>query len=304
MDMGIVGHVESLWRYPVKSMRGEELAEAFIGFAGVYGDRLYAFKSSTRPAGFPYLTGREQEAMLLYRPRFRHPDQAAKPPNLAAAEAIAPGITPLPGDPAALAVEVETPAGEVLAVDDPTLTHKLGEGSPDGRVLTLLRSERAMTDCRPISLFSMQTARQLAEEIGIALDQRRFRANVYLDLSNTAGFAEDGFVGRSLRTRAEGGGRGPRARPALQDDHPRSRHREAEPGHPPQGHARPRGHGRGLRSGPGGRHGPPRRSYRAPRLAPAGRRAHAGGREFLVDPPQAVARPPKPTDIGGQTAGA
>jgi MOSC domain-containing protein len=214
MDMGIVGHVESLWRYPVKSMRGEELAEAFIGFAGVYGDRLYAFKSSTRPAGFPYLTGREQEAMLLYRPRFRHPDQAAKPPNLAEAEAIAPGITPLPGDPAALAVEVETPAGEVLAVDDPTLTHKLGEGSPDDRVLTLLRSERAMTDCRPISLFSMQTARQLAEEIGIALDQRRFRANVYLDLSNTAGFAEDGFVGRRLRL-------GPKAVVAVLERDPR-----------------------------------------------------------------------------------
>src|SRR5512132_3822830 len=120
--MAIIGKVESLWRYPVKSMRGEELAEAFIGFAGVYGDRLFAFKSSSRPAGFPYLTGREQESMLLYRPRFRDPDKAAKPPNLAEAEAIAPGITPLPGAPADLVVEVETPSGEVLAVDDPALT--------------------------------------------------------------------------------------------------------------------------------------------------------------------------------------
>ncbi len=196
--MSTIGRVDSLWRYPVKSMRGEELEEAFIGFAGVYGDRLFAFKSSTRPAGFPYLTGREQEAMLLYRPRFRHPDQAAGPSNLAAAEAIGPGITPLPGDPAALAVEVETPAGEVLAVDDPALIRRLGEGSPDGRALTLLRSERALTDCRPVSLFSIQTVRQLAEEIGIALDKRRFRANVYLDLGAAAGFAEDGFVGRRL----------------------------------------------------------------------------------------------------------
>jgi uncharacterized protein len=179
-------------------MRGEELAEAFVGFAGVYGDRLFAFKSSTRPAGFPYLTGREQERMLLYRPRFRHPDRAVRPPNLAEAEAIGPGITPLPGDPAELAVEVETPSGEVLAVDDPALIRRLGEGSPDGRALTLLRSERAMTDCRPVSLFSIQTARQLAVETGIALDKRRFRANVYLDLGAAAGFAEDGFVGRRL----------------------------------------------------------------------------------------------------------
>ena len=38
--MAIIGKVESLWRYPVKSMRGEELSEAFVGFAGIYGDRL------------------------------------------------------------------------------------------------------------------------------------------------------------------------------------------------------------------------------------------------------------------------
>ena len=30
--MSVVGTVESLWRYPVKSMRGEELDEAFVGF--------------------------------------------------------------------------------------------------------------------------------------------------------------------------------------------------------------------------------------------------------------------------------
>ena len=43
--MSIVGTVDSLWRYPVKSMRGEELAQAFIGFSGIYGDRLFAFKA-------------------------------------------------------------------------------------------------------------------------------------------------------------------------------------------------------------------------------------------------------------------
>ena len=43
--MSIVGKVESLWRYPVKSMRGEELEETFAGYPGVYGDRVFAFKS-------------------------------------------------------------------------------------------------------------------------------------------------------------------------------------------------------------------------------------------------------------------
>jgi uncharacterized protein len=197
--MSIVGQVESLWRYPVKSMRGEELAEAFVGFSGVYGDRLFAFRSSARPEGFPYLTGREQEEMLLYRPRFRHPDQAAKPPNLAEAERIAPGLNPLFAGPAALAVEVETPSGKVLAVDDSALIGELADRMRDGHTLTLLRSERALTDCRPVSLFSIQTARQLGDELGTTLDKRRFRANLYMDLGSAAGFVEDEFVGRTLR---------------------------------------------------------------------------------------------------------
>jgi MOSC domain-containing protein len=43
--MSIVGKVQSLWRYPVKSVRGEELEQAFAGCPGVYGDGLFAFKS-------------------------------------------------------------------------------------------------------------------------------------------------------------------------------------------------------------------------------------------------------------------
>jgi uncharacterized protein YcbX len=137
--------------------------------------------------------------MLLYRPRFRHPDKAARPPNQAEAEAIAPGLNPLFADPADLAVEVETPSGDVLAVDDPALIRMLAERMRDGHSLALVRSERAMTDCRPVSLFSIQTARQLGDEVGSALDKRRFRANVYLDLGSSNGFAEDGFVGHTLR---------------------------------------------------------------------------------------------------------
>jgi uncharacterized protein YcbX len=197
--MSFVGQVESLWRYPVKSMRGEELEEAFVGFSGVYGDRLFAFKSSAAPKGFPYLTGREQEEMLLYRPRFRHPERAAKPSSLSEAESMAPGINPLFADPVDLAVDVETPSGQVLKVDDPTLMSLLAKRMGDEPVLTLRRSERAMTDCRPVSLFSIQTGRQLGDEIGMTIDKRRFRANIYMDLASAGGFAEDAHVGRSLR---------------------------------------------------------------------------------------------------------
>jgi uncharacterized protein YcbX len=56
-----------------------------------------------------------------------------------------------------------------------------------------------MTDCRPISVFSLQTVRQLGEEVGAVLDRRRFRANVYLDLGTADGFSENRFVGRTIR---------------------------------------------------------------------------------------------------------
>jgi uncharacterized protein YcbX len=197
--MKVVGRVESLWRYPVKSMRGEELRETFAGFQGVYGDRLYAIHSTTAPKEFPYFTGREQPQMLRYRAAYRHADRVMRPPNLAEAEALPPGVTPLYADRADLIVDVETPSGEVLAIDDPQLIERLREGAREGLELSLLRSERALTDCRPMSLISLQTARQLSEEVGAELDKRRFRANVYVDLEEGPGFGENAWVGRRLR---------------------------------------------------------------------------------------------------------
>jgi uncharacterized protein YcbX len=203
--MRVVGKIESLWRYPVKSMRGEELQEAFVGFPGVYGDRLYAFQSSAAPKGFPWLTAREQEAMILYRPRYRYPERITKPGNLAEAEAIGSGLTPVYADlsDVDVTVDVETPSGERLAIDDPRLMNMLHEGIRDRHELTLLRSHRAMTDCRPVSIFSIQTARQLSQELGIDVDKRRFRANLYIDLESGKGFGEDEFVGRALRIGAK-----------------------------------------------------------------------------------------------------
>src|SRR5687768_9016376 len=182
--MGILGKVDSLWRYPVKSMRGEELDQAFVGFTGLYGDRLFAFKSSASQKGFPFLTGREQKEMLRCRPRFLYPDKAVQPINLTEAESLGPGVTPVYADLADLMVDVELPSGELMAIDDPALLRMLGEGLRDTHTLTLLRSERAMTDCRPVSLFSVQTVRQLEEELGTPVDQRRFRANVYVDFAS------------------------------------------------------------------------------------------------------------------------
>jgi uncharacterized protein YcbX len=62
-----------------------------------------------------------------------------------------------------------------------------------------MRSERALTDAQPISIIALQSIRRLADEISLPTDKRQFRANIYVDMPGTSGFAENDFVGRSLR---------------------------------------------------------------------------------------------------------
>jgi uncharacterized protein YcbX len=197
--VSIVGKVESLWRYPVKSMRGEEMDELFAGYAGVYADRLFAFESSAAPKGFPFFTGRDQRQMIRYRARFRNPEKAARPVNLSEAEKLGSGVNPISADVSELMIDVETPDGKTFPIDDPALIDNLRVSIDGNHELTLLRSDKAITDCRPLSIFAVQTAKKLGEETGVAVDKRRFRANVYVDLISSDGFAENEFVGRSLR---------------------------------------------------------------------------------------------------------
>jgi uncharacterized protein len=195
--MSVIGKVDSLWRYPVKSMRGEELDEAFAGFPGIYGDRVFAFRSSANHKGFPYLTARDQRKLLQYRPRFRYPDKAARPINLIEAESK--NANPLSADLAELVVDVETPDRKTLAINDPALIEMVRADINQKHQITLMQSQRAMTDCRPVSIFSLQSAQQLGEETGMPVDKRRFRANVYVDLTSAKGFTENELVGRSVR---------------------------------------------------------------------------------------------------------
>jgi len=195
--MNVIGKVESLWRYPVKSMRGEELDEMFAGYAGVYGDRVFAFTSSLSPKGFPFFTGRDQRQMIRYRARFRNPEKAARPINLAEAESS--GANPISANASELMIEVETPDGKTIAIDDPALIDNLRANIAGKHELKLLRSDKAITDCRPLSIFALQSAKKLGEETGTNVDKRRFRANVYVDLTNADAFAENQFVGKTLR---------------------------------------------------------------------------------------------------------
>src|SRR6185503_16645003 len=164
--MSTIATVESLWRYPVKSMRGEELGELFASYGGVYGDRRFAFESSASPRGFPFFTGRDQRQMIRYRAHFRNPEKAARPINLGEAEKLGSGVNPISADVSELMVDVETPDGKTFAIDNPALIDNLRAGLEGKHELTLLRSDKAITDCRPLSIFGVQTAEKLGAEIG------------------------------------------------------------------------------------------------------------------------------------------
>jgi uncharacterized protein YcbX len=180
-------------------MGGEEVTEAYMGFSGLFGDRCFAFKNSSARKGFPYLNATAQPQMLRYHPQFRYAEKAAMPPNLAEAMSIAPGVTPVNPEPSDLVLDVVTPMGAMVAVDDPALKAMLIEGLRGENHISLVRSDRALTDCRPVSLISLQTIQQIERELNVPLDKRRFRANIYLNLAAGGGFGEDGWVGRKLR---------------------------------------------------------------------------------------------------------
>jgi len=195
----IVGRLESVWRYPVKSMPGESLPEAYVGFAGVLGDRQYAVRHAGAPKAFPFLTARSRKEMLRFRPKFRRPELTLAPDNLTDAETRGPGLTPLLPSSEDLALEIEAPNGKTLSVSNPALPGLIGGDQLDASDLTIIRSDGAITDCRPLSLLATQTIDGIGRAVGVTLDKRRFRENLYLDLNSGESFAEDAFVGRRLR---------------------------------------------------------------------------------------------------------
>jgi uncharacterized protein YcbX len=180
-------------------MRGEKLPEAFMGFSGFYGDRCYAIRDDAARRGFPYLNGNVQPEMLRCQPQFRHFEKSLKPPNLAEASSLPPGITPTNPDANDFDLDVITASGKILSIDDPLLIEMLGENLRGEHRLSLARSDRALTDCRPVSLISLQTIRQIETECGFTLDKLRFRANIYFNLNSETGFGENALVGRRLR---------------------------------------------------------------------------------------------------------
>jgi len=176
-----LGTLRILRRYPFKSMAGEDIDEAFVSYAGLSGDRAYAFVDRNNHTNFPWMTARQSHEMLLFRPRYL---EGPNPANEHPAQT-------------SFALEVVTPEGEKLNPLNSSFTPFFEKRF--GRSLELRFSERAMQDGCPVSLLGLDTAKALSEEAGKPIEHTRFRANFYVEWENRKPFYEDELVGTSLR---------------------------------------------------------------------------------------------------------
>jgi uncharacterized protein YcbX len=164
-----IGHVEAIFRYPVKSMAGEGLEVASLGWHGLDGDRRLALRRLDDRSGFPWLTASKLPELLLFAPQ-RHGNGA-------------------PGD---LPTHVRTPDGEEMPVFGENLATEVGRRH--GAPVQMMQLNQGIFDEASISVIAFDTVREIGRCAGRSLDVRRFRPNVVVRLLRSAPFQEDEWL--------------------------------------------------------------------------------------------------------------
>ena len=202
MTESIAGSIQSLWRYPVKSMLGEEIDRSAVTERGFVGDRAYALVdasdgkvvSAKNPRKWPRMYECRGELDETPRKvRIRLPDGnviAADDPNAAAV------LSRILGREVAL----ETVAGAASVLEEFWL-----EASPDGQAVTdeqiaLGSPAGSFFDYAVIHLVTTATLERLSELYPQGrFDPRRFRPNVLVSVAaGQTGFVENGWIGKTL----------------------------------------------------------------------------------------------------------
>ena len=165
--------MEAIFRYPVKSMGGEPLEVATLGWHGLDGDRRLAFRRMDDRSGFPWLTASKLPELLLFAPL--RPDGGAQ------------------GD---LPTHVRTPDGKELPVFGEDLAREVGRRL--GASVEMMQLRHGIFDEASISVIASDTMHEIGRLSGRSLDVRRFRPNVVVRLLRSGPFQEDEWVGGRL----------------------------------------------------------------------------------------------------------
>ena len=170
-----IGHVEAIFRYPVKSLGGERLEVAKLGWYGLEGDRRLAFRRTDDRSGMPWLTASKLPDLLLFAPHRR--------------EGGAQRDVLLPS-------HIRTPDGEEMPVFGEDLAKEIGRRH--GGLVEMMQLRHGIFDEASISVIASETVGEIGRLAGRSLDVRRFRPNVLVRLLRSAPFQEDEWVGGVL----------------------------------------------------------------------------------------------------------
>jgi uncharacterized protein YcbX len=167
-----IGHIEAIFRYPVKSMRGERLEVARLGWHGLDGDRRFAFRRENR-GGFPWLSASKLPDLLLFTPHV-HEDGARRD----------------------LPTHVRAPDGAEMPILGEDLATEVGRrlGAP----VQMMQLNQGIFDEATISVITLDTVREIGTLAGLSLDVQRFRPNIVVRALRSIPFQEDAWLGGVL----------------------------------------------------------------------------------------------------------
>jgi uncharacterized protein YcbX len=168
-----IGQIEAIFRYPVKSMRGEPLDAATLGWHGLDGDRRFAFRRLDVSGGFPWLTAGKLPDLINFTPQRRED-----------------------GNGEALPTYVRTPEGEEMLLFGEALSTEVGRryGGP----VQMMQLNHGIFDEASVSVIATDTVREICRLAGRSADVRRFRPNILVRPTRTVPFEEDQWLGGVL----------------------------------------------------------------------------------------------------------
>src|SRR5262245_36533720 len=125
-----LGQLSAIYRYPVKSMAGERLDSAKLGWHGVEGDRRLAFRRLVDRGAFPWLTANRLPELLLYKPISRQ-DTTGEP----------------------LTTHIRTPDGKEYELTDEALQNEIA--TRHGAAVELLQLRHGIFDEATVSVITL-----------------------------------------------------------------------------------------------------------------------------------------------------
>lgn len=166
-----IGQIEAIFRYPVKSMRGEPLEVATLGWHGIDGDRRFAFRRLDAGGGFPWLTAGKLSDLINFTPLRRNAGDG--PPT-----------------------HIRTPEGEEMLLQGEALAAEVGRRC--GGPVQMMQLNHGIFDEASISVIATDTVREICQRAGQAADVRRFRPNILIRSMRAIPFEEDQWLGGVL----------------------------------------------------------------------------------------------------------